>query len=64
MTINNNIIVKNYKCFDSIEGGGFDKILPINLIIGKNNSGKSSLIDLIQFLIDSNDTFKKNRKRF
>lgn len=59
MTINNNIIVKNYKCFDSIEGGGFDKILPINLIIGKNNSGKSSLIDLIQFLIDSNDTFKK-----
>lgn len=59
MTINQKIIVKNYKCFDSKEGGGFDKILPINLIIGKNNSGKSSLIDLIEFLVNSNDNFNK-----
>nr|WP_299072718.1 AAA family ATPase [uncultured Allomuricauda sp.] len=59
MIINNKIIVKSYKCFDAEEGGGFEKILPINLIIGKNNSGKSSLIDLIQFLIDGNENFKK-----
>jgi len=59
MIINNKIIVRNYKCFDAEEGGGFDKILPINLIIGKNNSGKSSLIDLIQFLIDGNEDFKR-----
>jgi len=50
------ILVKNYKCFDS-SGGVFEKILPINLIIGKNNSGKSSLIDLIQFLIEYHKSF-------
>ncbi|MFD1161056.1 ATP-dependent nuclease [Hwangdonia seohaensis] len=57
MIIDSKIIVKNYKCFDSDVGGGFNKIVPINLIIGKNNSGKSSLIDLIQFLIDGNEIF-------
>jgi len=56
MIYNDKILVKNYKCFDS-SGGGFDKILPINLIIGKNNSGKSSLIDLIQFLIEKHNDF-------
>ena len=56
MIINNKIIVKNYKCFNSI-GGGLNKIMPINLIIGKNNSGKSSLIDLIRFIIEKNQEF-------
>lgn len=51
MILDNKIIIKNYKCFDS-SGGGFEKILPINLIIGKNNSGKSSLIDLIRFIVE------------
>ncbi|GAF05954.1 ATP-dependent nuclease [Saccharicrinis fermentans] len=51
MILNNKILVKNYKCFDS-SGGGFEKISPINLIIGKNNSGKSSLVDLIRFIIE------------
>lgn len=51
MILNNKISIKNYKCFDS-SGGGFEKILPINLIIGKNNSGKSSLVDLIRFIIE------------
>ena len=37
MIIDEKIIVKNYKCFDET-GGGFDKIYPINVIIGKNNS--------------------------
>ncbi len=38
--------VKNFKCFGQ-EGGGFLEIKPLNLIIGRNNSGKSSLLDLI-----------------
>jgi len=37
---------KNYKCFKD-EYAGFDKIMPINVIIGKNNSGKSSLTDIL-----------------
>ncbi|WP_299583995.1 AAA family ATPase [uncultured Sunxiuqinia sp.] len=56
MILDQKIRVKNYKCFDST-GGGFDKILPINIIIGKNNSGKSSLIDLIQFIVTKNKDF-------
>lgn len=42
------IKAKNYKCFGKHECG-FDTILPINLIIGRNNSGKSSMLDLIQY---------------
>lgn len=49
MIIEEKITIKNYKCFDE-EGGGFDRILPINILIGKNNSGKSSLLDLIESL--------------
>jgi AAA15 family ATPase/GTPase len=43
---------KNYKCFGKIPQG-FEEILPLNLIIGRNNSGKSALIDLIEYAIDS-----------
>lgn len=56
MKIKEKITVKNYKCFDS-SGGGFECILPINVIIGKNNSGKSSLIDLVQFLVQKHKAF-------
>jgi putative ATP-dependent endonuclease of the OLD family len=41
--------IADYKCFGA-DAYGFDRILPINLIIGRNNSGKSALLDLIDFL--------------
>jgi energy-coupling factor transporter ATP-binding protein EcfA2 len=44
------IKVKNYKCFGD-EAQGFDKICPVNLIIGRNNSGKSSLLELIEYVV-------------
>ena len=40
---------RNYKCFKN-EWAGFDEIKPINVIIGKNNSGKSSLLELIEVI--------------
>lgn len=45
------IKIANYKCFH--EPIGFDEIKPINVIIGKNNIGKSSLIDMIEFHYDA-----------
>ncbi|MEI8172366.1 MAG: ATP-binding protein [Deltaproteobacteria bacterium] len=38
--------IRNLKCFSEV-AQGFDKIKPMNLIIGRNNSGKSTLLDLI-----------------
>ena len=48
---NISIKIKNYKCFRD-EFAGFDKILPINIIIGRNNSGKSAMLDLLDFATD------------
>lgn len=59
MPINCKIKIKNYKCFGESEQG-FDCIHPINIIIGRNNSGKSSLIDLIQYVISPNDELFKS----
>jgi len=44
----------NYKCFGE-EYQGFDRIFPINVIIGRNNSGKSSLLDLVRYAISPYD---------
>lgn len=50
------IKVKYYKCFGE-ESQGFSKILPFNIIIGKNNSGKSTLIELIEGIISLDKKF-------
>ena len=39
------IYFKGHTCFKN-EWSGFDTIKPINVIIGRNNSGKSHLLDL------------------
>ena len=46
------IYFKGYSCFKK-EWAGFDTIKPINVIIGRNNSGKSHLLDLVEALCDS-----------
>jgi len=50
--------VKNYKCFGD-EEQGFTTILPINVIIGRNNSGKSTLLELIQYVANPSADFQK-----
>lgn len=47
-TIDTLLKVRNLKCFGP-EAHGFDVIKPINLIVGKNNSGKSTLLDLMKY---------------
>ena len=42
---------KGYLCFKK-DWAGFDTIKPINVIIGRNNSGKSHLLDLVEALCD------------
>ena len=42
---------KGHSCFKKY-WAGFDKIKPINVIIGRNNSGKSHLLDLVEALCD------------
>ena len=43
---------KGHSCFKK-EWAGFDTIKPINVIIGRNNSGKSHLLDLVEAICDS-----------
>ena len=43
------IKVSNYKCFGT-EPQGFEVIRPVNVLIGRNNSGKSALLDVIEHL--------------
>jgi predicted ATPase len=41
--------IKNFRCFAD-DAHGFECLKPVNLIIGRNNSGKSSLLDAIGLL--------------
>jgi putative ATP-dependent endonuclease of the OLD family len=47
MVRSSSLRVSNYKCFSNTLQG-FETILPMNLIIGRNNSGKSALLDLVE----------------
>lgn len=52
------IDVLNYKCFSDIH---IDNIKPINIIIGKNNIGKSSVLDIVEGIYGSR-TINMNTK--
>jgi hypothetical protein len=53
--------ITNYKCFGG-EPQGYDRILPINLIIGRNNSGKSTLLELVDFVCSPKDISRLSHK--
>lgn len=51
----------NYKCFGE-KPQGFDSIMPVNVLIGRNNCGKSSLLDLIDYVSSPKDLDKIGHK--
>jgi putative ATP-dependent endonuclease of the OLD family len=52
------IKAKNYKCFGEVEAG-FEQLKPINVVIGRNNSGKSALVDLLELCATRTRSFKQ-----
>ena len=46
-----NISIENFRCFDKTEIKGFERI---NLITGKNNSGKTCLLEALYFALGQN----------
>ena len=46
-----NISIENFRCFDKTEIKGFGRI---NLITGKNNSGKTCLLEALYFMFSEN----------
>ena len=46
------VFFKGHLCFQK-DWVGFDRIEPINVVIGRNNSGKSHLLDLIEALCNN-----------
>lgn len=45
--------IKDYKCFVSDKYQGFEQIKHINVLIGKNNSGKSKLLEALESFVKS-----------
>ncbi|OHX42361.1 ATP-dependent nuclease [Cytobacillus oceanisediminis] len=51
------IYIDGYKCFSKGNYVGLEDIKQLNVLIGRNNSGKSSLLDLLSFAVDVNEFF-------
>lgn len=51
---NVSVQIGTYKCFGP-DPHGYERIMPINLIIGRNNAGKSAMLDLIDYLTQPKD---------
>ena len=50
----------NLKCFSDAQG--FERIDPVNVIIGRNNSGKSTLLDLVQHAVEGGSPVQSNNR--
>lgn len=48
------LYVSNYKCFRT--PAGFDRLRPFTIIIGRNNTGKSALLDLLEYIVKRQQT--------
>lgn len=61
--IANSVYFQGHRCFKN-NWSGFDEIKPVNVIIGRNNTGKSHLLDLVEALCQSKLADKGWRFRF
>ena len=57
------IKIKGYTCFKN-SWAGLDKTKPVNVVIGRNNSGKSHFLNLIEALCEGTLKGKKWRYKF
>ena len=57
MSILQRLTIKNFRGFDSLEIDGFSKI---NLFVGKNNSGKTSVLESIFLVIGMSNPMLPN----
>jgi putative ATP-dependent endonuclease of the OLD family len=57
---NVSVKIKNYMCFGE-SPQGLESIKPINIIIGRNNSGKSRSLDMFQFAVSQKEFENCNR---
>jgi hypothetical protein len=48
--VNTWLKIKNYKCFGD-DPQGFENIAKVNVIVGRNNSGKSAMLDLVAYAV-------------
>src|SRR5665811_2021014 len=55
MAPHTSISLRNIRAFGP-EASGFDAVGQVNVLVGRNNAGKSSLLDAIAFLIDPRST--------
>ena len=53
-----NIHFKGYKVFPHDQYAGMENLSRVNVIIGKNNSGKTSLLDIIETVYNNEFSIK------
>lgn len=57
---NHEIQVQNYKCFGE-SGGHIGTLAPVTVVIGRNNSGKTALIDAIRHIVTKGKSFVRTK---
>ena len=46
--------IENYRCFATLRHSGFTRV---NLIVGRNNSGKTALLEALEALVSADSPF-------
>lgn len=55
------LYINGYKCFEEGDYLGVPEVKKLNIFIGRNNSGKSSFLDILSFILDTESFFDNFR---